>query len=494
MLSSAEVDRSWLDAAIAFVRKPTGEAIARRLSARLEALKGEDGIEIWRLFLPDDFALNIDQCLLVLVGAGRPGEDVRACLRRQEGVGGLPAVIVAVDAAERRELQQRLGDAAGQTVVVRGGDITRLMLSPDPLKVFAQILAGQMSLARISPYVTRGGIARQSAFFGRTALLAHVLNREPANYLLVGGRQIGKSSFLKALQRGAEARGLAEPVYLSVGDTPVMRALATALAVDEAAVPERLRDGTRRLVLLDEADLFVAAEPANDYRTLHLFRNLAEEGHCFFVLAGFWRLFELVSLDYHSPIKNFGETLRLEALEPEACRALIREPMAALNIAYESEALVERIAAATGGRANLIAIACNELLTHIDPAARVIDAAMVERALNSEDIDDALGGWQKLVNDEAEARLDRIIVYLATELAPFSRKALVERLAASRLEPPAEAIDRALRRLDLAFILGRQENRFALRVPLFEAIAREEAEAYLPREIARATADWKPAG
>ncbi|MEZ5449872.1 MAG: hypothetical protein R3E89_13165 [Thiolinea sp.] len=38
-------------------------------------------------------------------------------------------------------------------------------------------------------------------FFGRRELIAQITNRDPANYLLVGGRQMGKSTLLKALQR-----------------------------------------------------------------------------------------------------------------------------------------------------------------------------------------------------------------------------------------------------------------------------------------------------
>jgi predicted AAA+ superfamily ATPase len=34
-------------------------------------------------------------------------------------------------------------------------------------------------------------------FFGRASLIAQVMGRDPANYLIVGGRQVGKSSLLK---------------------------------------------------------------------------------------------------------------------------------------------------------------------------------------------------------------------------------------------------------------------------------------------------------
>jgi hypothetical protein len=83
-------------------------------------------------------------------------------------------------------------DSASQTEWLIGGEA---------LQVLLRLLAAQLRITRISPYQTRGGVTREGAFFGRAQLLARVINREPANYLVVGGRQLGKSSLLKAVQR-----------------------------------------------------------------------------------------------------------------------------------------------------------------------------------------------------------------------------------------------------------------------------------------------------
>ena len=54
-------------------------------------------------------------------------------------------------------------------------------------------------------------------FFGRAEQLKHILNRDPANYLIVGARQLGKSSLLLAIKRRVEQRGDMHCDYLSVG-------------------------------------------------------------------------------------------------------------------------------------------------------------------------------------------------------------------------------------------------------------------------------------
>jgi hypothetical protein len=121
-----------------------------------------------------------------------------------------------------------------------------------------------------------------------------------------------------------------------------------------------------RPMLIDEADAFIRAEAERDYPTLHQFRNLSEEGRCFFIFAGFWNLYHAASGDYQPPIKNFGETLTIGALEEDAWHDPITQPMTALNIRYESDQLIEHIIDETGRRANLIAIICNDVLKDID--------------------------------------------------------------------------------------------------------------------------------
>jgi len=65
----------------------------------------------------------------------------------------------------------------------------------------ANLLASQLTLTQLSPYQLGGGVNREAIFFGRQEIIAHIINRDPANYLVVGGRQLGKSSLLKALGR-----------------------------------------------------------------------------------------------------------------------------------------------------------------------------------------------------------------------------------------------------------------------------------------------------
>ena len=109
-------------------------------------------------------------------------------------------------------------------------------------------------------------------FFGRAEQLKHILNRDPANYLIVGARQLGKSSLLLAIKRRVEQRGDMICDYTSVGLNSFEAAIAPrlGLATDAsladivkvtcAASPRR-----PRWFLLDESDAFIERD-SNHFR------------------------------------------------------------------------------------------------------------------------------------------------------------------------------------------------------------------------------------
>lgn len=200
---------------------------------------------------------------------------------------------------------------------------------------------------------------------------------------------------------------------------------------------------------------------------LHTFRRLSEEKTCHFILAGFWYLYRSVSLDYQSPIRNFGELIPVEALEHEACRQLAEEPMKNLNIRYESQEMIERILEQTGCRANLVALTCNRMLRSLDMRKRELTPDMMEGAFDSDEMRVNLAGWVRLTADEEENRLDRIIVYATIEKnQTFTLSELFSILERLGCKASAEEIKNSLTRLVLAFILERKKETYTYRVPL----------------------------
>lgn len=194
------------------------------------------------------------------------------------------------------------------------------MLSPNPIAEFAKTIATQLKVTQISPYQTQGGINKNVLFFGRTHILTHILHHNLANYLVVGGRQIGKSSLLKYLHRYYCNRADVICYYLSLHHGQFFEQLAEILKLPSQyhlheIINFLIESEQYYLFLIDEADQFIEIEIQQNYPTFVHFRNLSEEGHCYFILAGFWRLYQAAVLDYHSPLKNFGEMIILTELE-----------------------------------------------------------------------------------------------------------------------------------------------------------------------------------
>lgn len=364
-----------------------------------------------------------------------------------------------------------------QLLVAPGGpELTSLLLAERPLEELARMIARHTPVTQLSPYQTGAGVRKQSLFFGRGSLIASVMERDPANYLLVGGRQVGKSSMLKELERRYCNNPDVVCRYLVLGDTMLVDWLAESLGLPVGssldAVVEHLRKPKRQrhLLLIDEADAFVHDDRKRGYETLQRLRALSEENRAHFILAGFWELYEQAVLDYQSPLLNFGSVLTVGPLEVEACRALAVKPMELLNIRWESPELVERLVEQTGQRANLIATACDDVLYCLDRRERVISARHLDQVLGGARVREQLP-LRVLSTDTGEQVLDRILVYSAAsgELKTRERFTLgdiIRRLELHGYTPSPNDLKRSLARLELACVFGREHGEYFFQVPL----------------------------
>ena len=427
---------------------------------------------VYRFPMGDDFPLNMETGLLAFPPSDLPAADALTRLRRIDDTRFHPCLIISTDPAQAADLRKAAKNPDNWFVAPNGSELTALLLSPAPQEELARRIAAQVKITRISPYQTGDGVKRESAFFGRNQLLARILQREPANYLVVGGRQIGKSTLLRAIERRCKDDLTVDCHYLVLSGEGIAGHLAVALGLPpDATLPEIQAHLTgtatekRHLFLIDEADKFVATETETGYRTLHQFRSLSGEGRCHFILAGYWDLYAAATFDYHSPIKNFAETLYIGALEPYACRDLATVPMRPLNVSYASDDLVKTLIEETGGRANLIAIICDSLLLNLDPSQRIIRHENLDRALNGEAVRSLLADLE---------RLDRIVVYATIDRDDFTVGELMTILEAHDFAPDPNTIRRCLARLELAFILKRDGKCYSHRVPLFRRMILEE--------------------
>jgi len=490
LLATHDIPLIWLDEAIQFINLSNAKRCAL-LAKRLLATEEFIHHELFLLRLTEAFPLNLTRCLIYFPAPQLPIAEILLQLQQEE-MNLQVVIIICFDTEQWQALSPYGHNVTTLWVVPSSRTLTQLLLSPQAIETFAHLLATQLKVTHISPYQTRGGITKETAFFGREKILAHIVNRTPANYLIIGGRQLGKSSLLKQIMRCYQTHPKIHCYYLVLRDHRLQESLLKSLQLPKetplATVLEHLvalPNGHYRLLLIDEADRFIREEMARGYPLLNQFRSLSETGGCYFIFAGFWDLYQAAVLDYHSPIVNFGEHIIIAALETEACRQLATQPMALLGIHYHSDTLVEHILTVTGQRANLIAIVCQELLTHLAPHQSILTQADVTQALARPAVAEALAGWSQLTPDKQAACLDRIIVYATVEQDKFDLNKLIQLFEQYNYHYTPEQLQQALMRLELAFIIKRTHGHYHYCVPAFQELLKTQGaiKALLKQEM-----------
>ena len=294
-------------------------------------------------------------------------------------------------------------------------------------------------------------------FFGRRELLRR-LTQTAGNHVLVGRRQVGKSSLLRAVQREIARTSNIDCYYIPLSGPTLDHAVARAVGRDISfqEVLDDLAQNRKSVFLIDEADTFVLQDREDGYPRLRLMQHFNDGGYGSFVLAGFWPLYEAAELE-ESPLRSF-EPIHLGPLDPDACSKLAEDPMDWLNIRYQSNALVRRIIDETGRQPALISIVCNELLSILKPSSHTIVAADLDTALSSSPVSQTI----RLHYEDVESML----ILSMLEENSFTRSDVEKRSLDLGLDLSAQEIDRALAKLEFAGVFQKGEHGYAFGIPL----------------------------
>ena len=324
----------------------------------------------------------------------------------------------------------------------------------------------------------KGDVKNKSNFFGRVEILREIISTESVNYLLVGARQLGKSSILNALERRYEKSSKVKCYSLTLRSEDVLGEMAVVMGLKSDVSIETIEKAitehkTKPIFLIDEADIFAKHEIESGYVITSFFRKLSQENKASFILAGFWTLYEHVILDYQSPLKNFGKLISLGALEVDACKELMLKPMKDIGIVYENETMVEETIALCGYRGNYIATVCDTILQELK--TNVISQKDIDLALNSESVYDIVNReWGRLSAEKSKNRLDRLIVYWTIKKESFRLGDVVKGLEEKGLKIDIEEVNESLDRLVLGYVVGKSKGNYLYRIPLLKKYLLEE--------------------
>jgi hypothetical protein len=296
---------------------------------------------------------------------------------------------------QRRRDLARLAHERRRTVVVLD-EILLLFLCGHRGSRLPIFFKCALPFAHLEPYITTASLVPPEMFYGRERERDSIVDPNGPIFLY-GGRQLGKTALLRhversyhALQQGSIVRWLdlrAEGIGYHAAIDEVWRVIARELrdcgvigklpSQGQAdRVSELLRgwlnaDPTRRiLLLLDEADRFLAQDANDDFPVTIKLKSLMDEtGRRFkIVFAGLHNVLRTTHQSNH-PLGHFGDPIAigplLNAAEVRSAWGLIENPLTALGFRFSSPDLVLRILAHTNYYPSLIQLFCHHLLGHL---------------------------------------------------------------------------------------------------------------------------------
>jgi hypothetical protein len=467
ILESADVSQERFDETLIFF-KSTNDEKAELFAKQIEAKDIEKEGAFYRLNLSDGFGLNNINTFLLYI-SDEPSKNIR-----KEVIELDDKVFVLASEEHQSSVATLAQDKTNRMVAPTVAELTELMLSSQGQEQFIEVLSNCLAFKDVSPYQINGDVKNASNFFGRVEILRDIISNKNSNYLIVGARQLGKSSIFGALKRHYEGSSKYDCYYITLDETgDVLRALCEkeVLNLPENSTLDEIVKSIKAqkikpIFLIDEADMFVKYEKERGYLITSVFRKLSQEGDAIFILAGFWTLYEYVVLDYKSPLKNFGKLITLGGLEEEACRELMIKPMQRIGVSYENDEIVDDTIKLCGYRANYIAIVCDVVLKGLE--TNLISKDEIENALDHDDIDKMLRGWGAMSANKEANRIDRLIVYLTIEKESFRLGDVVELIKEQGLSVDIDRINESLDRLVLGYVVGKSKGNYVYRVPLLK--------------------------
>lgn len=308
----------------------------------------------------------------------------------------------------------------------------------------------------IEPFFTAAGLLPPESFYGRDSERSKILARYGSCFVY-GGRQLGKTALLRSAEKSFHSPEKHEiaicidlkqhGVGIESGAEDIWRVLARHL-IQHNVMPSsvsrlRRRDNLipvldqhirnwvaeesngRILLLLDEADAFLANDLKNNFQESNTLKGFMDATDRKFkvVLCGLHNVLRTTERANH-PLAHFGEPICVGAFltdgEREQAHALVREPLAAAGYVFENHGLVYHILARTNYYPSLLQIYGEHLVRHMRSSNTlempgVIRARDLDAVFGSEQISDFIKGRFALTL-QLDDRYEVIAYTLAHEL------------------------------------------------------------------------------
>jgi len=457
-LVTALADTGTLDAStqVAPLVYPVAQALGLR-QIQTRSLRGLHAAVVsaptLRLKIPPRFPL-----VFVEPAAIQPGiEDDLMDLSQVLDLGEFFALVIPFEAPEGTEANaQQLktllqaSPYAHDLIVLSHEDVLTLLSAREPAARLVEYILEQVDLTVVSPFVTSGPVPDRM-FFGRDQEIKTVTQALPdSDFALVGNRKIGKTSLLRRIERILENSEECVPIPLnfqavrddrSLFDTLEHETGFAAASTDPHAFsgfvahlrqqhPERLP-----VLLIDEVDDLLSFDAGRGYDLSGVWRTLAFDGACRFILVGS-RVLAQSLRDADSPFFNFPREIRVGFLRQDKARAMVSGPMDELGIQLKPrQELLDGILDLSSCHPNLVQFICAQLIERISGRGerRILIADLDEVATSGDFADyymDTVWGktepLERAITILGDSRVDgsRVVFHSFTEDESHARRVL----------------------------------------------------------------------
>lgn len=242
--------------------------------------------------------------------------------------------------------------------------------------------------AHDNPYTPdSGGSIPKEMFYGRKEDIQRLWDPE-GPCILYGGRQLGKSSLLRRVERKYNEHKHGKYVFYvgvhpgdnlweifrrTLIDAQLLKSVGRQKPVNVSKAIKKMLDANKNLrilFLLDECDDLLDEDSQNNFEQIKLLRDLMTDTDRRFK-AVFTGLHNVQRYDRmpNQPLAHFGSPLRIGPLAPGDAEKLVREPLALLGYNMEQQ-VVHQVLAQTNYHPSLIQLFCYELVRSMQKSKR----------------------------------------------------------------------------------------------------------------------------
>ncbi|MDM8568180.1 hypothetical protein QUF50_01425 [Thiotrichales bacterium HSG1] len=158
-----ENDIDCLDIAIKFIN--TSDEVRYEIISNKLNCKTEPSInsEVFKLNLCSTFPLGLVGCLLYFPAKNLTVTSIISKLKQEFIFSNV--IIITLKPNQQSKLRSYGKDLSTRWIVPSNQELATLLLHPDPICIFTELLANQLARKLISPYQTEGGIIKEVVFF-----------------------------------------------------------------------------------------------------------------------------------------------------------------------------------------------------------------------------------------------------------------------------------------------------------------------------------------